>query len=53
MLQHLQVPLNGYKLPENARFIDDYTDPNKRNEHFIVSNVKLNEVINQIIKARI
>ena len=45
--------LNGNKLPENAVFIDDYTDSNKRSVHFVVSNVKLNEVTKQIIKAGI
>ncbi len=45
--------LNGNKLPENAVFIDDFTAPNKRSVHFVVSNVKLNEVTNQIIKAGI
>ena len=43
--------LNGNKLPENAVFIDDYSDQNNRSVHFVVSNVKLNEVTNQIIKS--
>jgi hypothetical protein len=45
--------LNGNKLPENAVFIDDYSDQNNRSVHLVVSNVKLNEVTNQIIKAGI
>jgi hypothetical protein len=33
------------------QFIDDFTDPNSRDVHLVVSNVKLNEITNQIIKS--
>jgi len=32
-------------------FLDDFSDQDNRNLHMIVSNVRLNEVTNQIIKA--
>ena len=33
------------------QFIDDFTDPNSRDVYLVVSNVKLNEITNQIIKS--
>jgi hypothetical protein len=43
--------LNGIEVSDNAVFIDELWDPNSRNVHLVVSNVKLNENANQIIKS--
>ena len=42
--------LNGMEIPRNTILIDDYSDPNNRIVHIVITNFKLKEFTNQIIK---
>lgn len=42
--------LNGMEIPINTVLIDDYSDENNRIVHIIITNFKLKEFTNQIIK---
>ena len=42
--------LNGMEIPINTILIDDYSDENNRIVHIIITNFKLKEFTNQIIK---
>lgn len=42
--------LNGMEIPRNTVLIDDYSDENNRIVHIVITNFKLKEFTNQIIK---
>jgi len=42
--------LNGMKIPRNTILIDDYSDQDNRIVHIVITNFKLKEFTNQIIK---
>ena len=42
--------LNGMEIPRNTILIDDYSDENNRIVHIVITNFKLKEFTNQIIK---
>jgi hypothetical protein len=42
--------LNGMEIPINTVLIDDYSDENNRIVHIVITNFKLKEFTNQIIK---
>jgi hypothetical protein len=42
--------LNGMEIPRNTILIDDYSDQNNRIVHIVITNFKLKEFTNQIIK---
>ena len=42
--------LNGMEIPRNTILIDDYSDQDNRIVHIVITNFKLKEFTNQIIK---
>ena len=47
---HLQGTLNGMEIPRNTILIDDYSDQHNRIVHIVITNFKLKEFTNQIVK---
>jgi hypothetical protein len=42
--------LNGMEIPRNTLLIDDYSDQHNRIVHIVITNFKLKELTNQIVK---